>query len=105
MVANCHRFSQSESSTASETLSQAREAVGRGYEQAEQMVSQYPVSAVILAFGIGLGLGFLLDAAFMPEQRKFSELTTSEKAQRIGQQVLEAVGRVLPESLSSQLQR
>lgn len=105
MVANRgsrHRFSE-EGSTMTESMSQAREYVSRGYQQAEEMVARNPMSAVLVSFGIGLGVGVLIGSSMAMSQRSFGDLTTTEKAQRLGQQVLDMASRMLPETISSRL--
>jgi hypothetical protein len=77
-------------------------ALTRGYSAAEQCVTDYPTSAVGVAFGAGLGLGLAVGLALKSaiNQRRSSHRRLSE---RLGRQVLEAVSSVLPESLASRM--
>jgi hypothetical protein len=107
MVANRgirHRFSQEESSTMTEGVSEARDYVSRGYEQAEELVIRNPMSSVLVAFTVGLGVGLWLSVGFMGTQRSLHELSTSEKAQRLGRRMLDAMSRMVPESISGRIQ-
>lgn len=76
--------------------------VARGYAAAEECVTDYPASAVGVAFGAGLGLGLCVGLALKSAiyERRISQRRLSE---RLGRQVLEAVSAVLPESLGSHM--
>ena len=69
---------------------------------AEALVSHYPLSSVLVVFGIGLGigvaLGSILGGPVMPRP-SFGQ-RTEIAAERLGRQVLDAIAGVLPESLS-----
>jgi hypothetical protein len=77
-------------------------AVTRGYSAAERCVTDYPGSAVGLAFGAGVGLGLVVGLVVKSavSERRRSHRRLSE---RIGQQVLDAMSTVLPESLTSRM--
>lgn len=73
-------------------------AVSKAYHQMEGVVEDRPLSAVALSFGIGLGVGIALGgmiaasaATSHPHQRA---------AERMGQQLLDALAKVVPSSIS-----
>jgi hypothetical protein len=99
-----HRFAASRGSSTMAGVSQAREFLGRGYEQAEELVVHNPMSSFMVLFGVGLGLGLLLIMSLPQRERSFSELSTREKAQRLGQKVRDTVAQIMPERMSSRLQ-
>jgi hypothetical protein len=69
------------------------------------LVSHYPLSSVLVVFGIGLGVGVALESllggpvAPPPSLGKRTELA----AERLGRQMLDAIAGVLPESLSKHI--
>lgn len=99
-----HRFAARQGATATEGISSAREYIGRGYEQAEQIVVHNPMSSFVVLFGVGLGLGMLLSMMLPQRERSFSELSTMEKAQRLGRQARDTMAHMIPEQLSRRLQ-
>jgi len=68
-------------------------------KQPTEMVKEYPVSSVMVAFGIGIGVGVLLGQALAAPLASWVEPEPS-MAQRVGRQVLEAVRGVMPASMS-----
>lgn len=66
------------------------------------LVSDYPLSAVLVVFGIGLGVGVALGSMFVgPAAPHPSMLQRTELAAgKLGRQMLGAIAGVLPESLS-----
>lgn len=71
----------------------------------EGLVSHYPLSSVLVVFGIGLGvgaaLGSILAGSAMP-RRSFGQ-RTELAAEKLGRQMLDAIAGVLPESLSKHI--
>jgi hypothetical protein len=71
-------------------------------EQPTELVKEYPLSAMLILFGVGLGVGVLIGQtvanpiahAFQPEP------TMTE---RLSRQVYDAVSRVMPDALSRHL--
>lgn len=70
--------------------------------KAESCVSDYPVSSVLLVFGIGLGVGVAIasilasSAASPPSFGQRAEIA----AEKLGRQMLDAMACVLPQSLA-----
>lgn len=74
----------------------AHAAAGRSRE----MVSEHPMSATMVAFGIGFGVGIVLGCTLresMEPDRGFAE--------RLGNQILASIKGVVPENLSSRMHR
>lgn len=72
---------------------------------AEGMVSQYPLASVLVAFGIGLGVGVALETILaepLKSQPSFGQ-RTEIAAEKLGRQMLDAIAGVLPESLSKHI--
>jgi len=67
--------------TTDRTMEAMREAASRPTE----MVREYPMSSMMLVFGVGLGLGVVLSQAILPS---FHEPTMSE---RMGQQLYDSM--------------
>jgi hypothetical protein len=69
------------------------------------LVSHYPLSSVLVVFGIGLGvgvaLGKMLGEPLMP--RPSLGQRTELAAEKIGRQMRDAIAGVLPESLSKHI--
>jgi len=69
------------------------------------LVSHYPLSAVLVVFGIGLGVGVALGSIIggpvtpRPSFGQRAELA----AEHVGRQMLGAIAGVLPESLSKHI--
>jgi hypothetical protein len=85
------------------TENAARGASNRWYEAAAstELVEDYPFSSVMVAFGAGLGAGLAL-ALLMTDS---PTTRRSKTARRIGQQVLDSMANLMPESLSKSLRR
>jgi hypothetical protein len=71
----------------------------------EGLVSHYPLSSVLVVFGMGLGvgvaLGSILGGPVMPRP-SFAQ-RTGLAAEKLGRQMLDAIAGVLPESLSKHI--
>lgn len=80
-------------------------ALARAVAKSEGLVSDYPLSSVLLVFGIGLGVGVavgsILGAPIMsrPSLGQRTELA----AEKLGRQMLDAIASVLPESLAKHI--
>jgi len=68
-------------------------------ERPAEIVKDYPVSSMLVVFGVGLGVGLLLSQALCSSMLE-PEPTMSERWQR---QLMGAADRVLPASMSRQL--
>jgi hypothetical protein len=91
------------SSNSTQAASKMRSAVqesgvAKAYHQMEEVVEDRPFSAVALSFGIGLGVGIAIGgmiaastATSHPHQRA---------AERMGQQLLDALAKIVPTSIS-----
>jgi uncharacterized protein YneF (UPF0154 family) len=68
-------------------------------EQPAEMVKEYPVSSMLLAFGVGLGVGVILAQACAGPMMSYLQPEPS-MTEKLSRQIYEAVARVVPESLS-----
>ena len=78
------------------------EGMWHAIERPTEMVKEYPVSTMLVAFGIGLGVGVVIAQACSGPLMQYvhHEPSTTEKLSR---QIYEAVASVLPQSISRQL--
>ena len=69
------------------------------------LVSDYPLSAVLLVFGVGLGVGVALGSMLIGPVAPHPSFVqrTERAAEKVGRQVLDAIAGVLPESLSKHM--
>ncbi|NQV26696.1 MAG: hypothetical protein HQ518_20270 [Rhodopirellula sp.] len=67
-----------------------------------KLVNNYPLSSVLVVFGVGLGLGVVL-GSFL-DKPKLSRLSfagrTEHAAEKLGRQILDAIAGTLPESFT-----
>lgn len=68
----------------------------------EQCVREHPASAALVTFALGFGTGLGLAALLIGEQKK---KVPEGLAQRLGQQVLDSIAHVLPESVADRMHR
>ena len=68
-------------------------------ERPQEMLQEYPVSSMLVVFGLGLGVGLLLSQALCSTMLE-PEPTMAERWQR---NLMGAADRVLPSSMSRQL--
>lgn len=70
-------------------------------EQPAEMVKEYPVSSMLLAFGVGLGIGVVIAQAAAGPLMHYArhEPTMSE---RLSRQIYDAVSSVMPQSVTRQ---
>ena len=61
------------------TADRAMSAVNEAISQPAEMVKEYPMSSMMVVFGVGLGLGVVLSQALLPA---FHEPTMSERMSR-----------------------
>lgn len=66
----------------------------------EHYVREHPASAGLVTFAIGFGTGLALAALLVGEQKK---KVPEGLAQRLGQQVLDSLAHVMPESVADRL--
>jgi ElaB/YqjD/DUF883 family membrane-anchored ribosome-binding protein len=97
MMNNSSKTTQAASKMRS-AVEESKTKVTDAYHQMEHVVEDRPLSAVALSFGVGLGVGIAIGAMIAasttpahPHQRA---------AERMGQQLLDALARVVPSSLS-----
>jgi hypothetical protein len=79
-------------------MEQRNETFQHAMERPAELVKEYPVSSMLLLFGVGLGVGVLIGQAMCSTM--FEPETTSERWQR---QLMGAADRVLPNAVSRQL--
>jgi hypothetical protein len=72
-------------------------------ESSKEMVGEHPVSATLIAFGIGLGIGVLIGTSLAEPAHR--DRTMAEKAEQIGREMVDAMMRVLPESMAKHMHR
>jgi len=71
-------------------------------EQPAELVKEYPLSAMLILFGVGLGVGVLIGQTVAnPIAHAFEPEPTM--TERLSRQVYDAVSRVMPEALSRHL--
>lgn len=58
---------------------QAQSMVSEAMAQPTEMIKEYPVSSILVVFGVGLGVGVVLSQALIPS---FHEPTMSERMSR-----------------------
>jgi hypothetical protein len=74
--------------------------VKEAIEQPMEMAREYPMSSMLVVFGVGLGVGVLLSqvaCSAMHHEPTFRE--------RLSQQIYDAVNQVIPDSVRGQLNR
>lgn len=69
-------------------------------QEGKELVEEYPVAALGIAFGVGVATGLAV-ACMLTEQSSPQRHWTV--AHRLGEQLIEAMSSVLPESLSKPL--
>lgn len=71
-------------------------------EQPAEMVKEYPVSSMLLAFGVGLGVGVVIAQACAGPLMSYVHPEPS-MTEKLSRQIYDAVANVIPQSLSSRL--
>jgi len=79
-------------------MEQMNETFQHAMERPAELVKEYPVSSMLVLFGVGLGVGVLISQALCSTM--FEPETTTERWQR---HLMGAADRVLPSSMSRQL--
>ena len=74
--------------------------VKEAIEQPMEMAREYPMSSMLVVFGVGLGVGVLLSQVACSAMHH--EPTLRE---RLSQQIYDAVNQVIPDSVRGQLNR
>ena len=82
-----------------------RPTVAHAVAKSEGLVSNYPLSSVLVVFGLGLGVGVAVGSMLggpvvsRPSLGQRTELA----AEKLGRQMLDAIAGVLPESLAKHI--
>ena len=73
--------------------------VGQVYEGAQETVSEYPLSSVLITMGLGFGAGMLLASLIAPPPRRKTYLEQAgNRVEELGHRVIDAVSGYLPRS-------
>jgi len=80
--------------------SNATKRVQEALERPVEMAREYPVSSMLVVFGVGLGVGVLLSQVACTSM--YHEPTFSE---RLSRQIYDAVNQVIPDSVRTQMAR
>lgn len=80
-------------------MDQMNETFQHALERPAELVKEYPVSSMLVLFGVGMGVGLVLCQALCSTVLE-PEPTMTERWQR---QLMGAADRVLPSSMSRQL--
>lgn len=68
-------------------------------EKPSEMVKEYPVSSMLLAFGVGLGVGVVIAQACAGPLMSYVHPEPS-MTEKLSRQIYDAVANVIPQSLS-----
>jgi hypothetical protein len=71
-------------------------------QEGKQLMDDYPVAAVGVAFGLGLATGLAIASMLTEPQQRSRHW---DVANRLGEQLLDAMSTVLPDALSKPLRR
>ena len=82
------------------TIRREPSSVGRYCGEVNDFIARNPTSAVLTAFGVGLGLGVLLCQVVPTGERRSWE---SQRASALGRHLWEALCRQLPESVAERV--
>ncbi|MGE0761433.1 MAG: hypothetical protein AB7F89_22550 [Pirellulaceae bacterium] len=66
-------------------------------QEGREMLGEYPVSSVVIAFGLGLATGLAVTALFSEDEERHRYRHMSH---RLGQQLLDAMQQMVPESVA-----
>lgn len=80
----------------------ARMSVQEALEEPKRMVQEYPMSAMLVVFGVGLGVGFVIGQAACAPLAQWTQHEPSMR-EKLGHSVLEAIRSLLPESIGRSL--
>ena len=98
-------MSDRQKTSGGQNKSPPRRTVARAVEKPDGLVSDYPLSSVLIAVGLGLAVGVVLGGILgrpttpAPSFGKRAELA----AEQFGRQALSAITGVLPQSLSKHI--
>ena len=70
--------------------------VKESLEQPAKLIENYPLSAMLLLFGVGLGVGVLVIQAALPKHQ-------ATMGESLGQKFHDAVASVLPQDMARKL--
>lgn len=70
-------------------------------DSVKEVIADRPMSSVVTVFGAGFAVGVLIGMSLAGSSPRRRQSTT----ERLGEQVLDAMSRVLPESLAKQIHR
>jgi hypothetical protein len=68
-------------------------------QEGKQLMNEYPVAAVSVAFGLGVAAGLVIANMLVEEQQP----QRWRMAHRLGEQLLDAMNSVLPDAMSKSL--
>lgn len=94
-------FEIEESGRRSHEATETRGALGRCCDQMTEAVEGSPASAVLIAFGAGIGLGLL--AAMTLSQPAPSRGFNRATAENLGRRILDSISSAIPDPISSRL--
>ena len=98
---------QSSGGATQQRMQAMREQVQHDYvepamESVKGVMHDRPMTSVATVFGAGFAIGLLIGTSLLADSSRRRRQSTVE---RLGEQVLDAVSRVLPESLAQQIHR
>ena len=72
-----------------------------------ETVDHYPISSALVVFGVGLGAGVLIGCALADSSLPSltSSRSTGNTAEAFGQRVLDGIAGIMPDAISSHLNR
>jgi len=79
-----------------------QETFNEALERPAELVKEYPLSTMLLMFGVGLGVGVVLSQTVCSAFAEAME-TEPTMAEKVKRQVYDAVSQVLPPSMMKQL--
>jgi len=76
--------------------------VQRTLEQSKEMVSEYPISSLLVVFGLGVGLGVLLSETLVAPMMQ-PKCAMTNMSERLGHQIYDAIASAIPDSIMRKL--
>ena len=90
---------------AREAMEWGREQMASGYHRAEEMVGQNPASSVLVAFGVGFGVGLVLTTLFSRSEESWTDRHLPDSLRRAPDSIhhLAESLRNLPEAIARRI--